>query len=300
MKVLAITAVCALGLVVPPAASAATVIGQAPPTAGTPGACEAGIHNSSVVQLSAGGNTYTVPAGGGVITEWSHLADATPGQVLRLRLFRHVAGATFTAVAESEDQTLTPSTVNTFQTRIPVSGGERVGIDNGPMGQSGTACIYHSTATAADDAYYSGNDVSPPLGSPAPYFALGQFRVNVAAVLEPDADGDGFGDETQDLCPSDATKQGDCAQPDTTITKAPPPKTKKKTATFEFTGTDARAVASFQCALDGGPFAACTSPHTVKVKKGKHVFSVRAIDANGNADPTPATQTWKVKKKKKR
>ncbi len=32
----------------------------------------------------------------------------------------------------------------------------------------------------------------------------------VAATIEPDADGDGFGDETQDQCPSQATTQGAC------------------------------------------------------------------------------------------
>ena len=33
--------------------------------------------------------------------------------------------------------------------------------------------------------------------------------------------------------------------------------------------------------------------------KGTHTFQVRATDAAGNVDPTPATQSWKVKKKKK-
>ena len=32
----------------------------------------------------------------------------------------------------------------------------------------------------------------------------------VAATIEPDADSDGFGDETQDQCPSQATTQGAC------------------------------------------------------------------------------------------
>src|SRR5690606_7431051 len=32
----------------------------------------------------------------------------------------------------------------------------------------------------------------------------------VTAVVEPDADGDGFGDETQDLCPAAAPLQGPC------------------------------------------------------------------------------------------
>jgi hypothetical protein len=90
------------------------------------------------------------------------------------------------------------------------------------------------------------------------------------------------------------------AQPDTTITKGPKAKTKKKLATFEFSGTDARAVAGFECSLDGGAFAACTSPYSVKVKKGRHTFSVRATDQAGNIDGTPAAFGWKVKKKRKK
>ena len=35
----------------------------------------------------------------------------------------------------------------------------------------------------------------------------------VAATIEPDADGDGFGDETQDKCPTQATTQGACDEP---------------------------------------------------------------------------------------
>jgi hypothetical protein len=91
----------------------------------------------------------------------------------------------------------------------------------------------------------------------------------------------------------------DSVAPTTTITRGPKDKTKKKTATFEFTGTDARAIASFQCKLDSAAFAPCTSPHAVKVKKGKHTFQVQAIDQAGNVG-TPATDTWKVKKKKKK
>jgi hypothetical protein len=44
------------------------------------------------------------------------------------------------------------------------------------------------------------------------------LRINMAAVVEPDVDGDGFGDETQDGCPTDASTQGPCPQP-----SAPPP-----------------------------------------------------------------------------
>jgi hypothetical protein len=94
--------------------------------------------------------------------------------------------------------------------------------------------------------------------------------------------------------------QGDTVAPDTQLTDGPKDKTKKKKATFEFGGTDARAVASFQCRVDDDSFAPCTSPYKVKVKKGKHTFEVRAVDAAGNVDPTPASDTWKRKKKKKK
>jgi hypothetical protein len=123
-------------------------------------------------------------------------------------------------------------------------------------------------------------------------------RLDISASLEPDADSDGFGDETQDCDPTDPARGEDCAAPNATITKRPKNKTKKKKATFEFTGTDTRAISGFQCKLDAGPFAPCTSPHTVKVKKGKHTFQVQAIDQAGDVG-SPATDTWKRKKKKK-
>ena len=90
----------------------------------------------------------------------------------------------------------------------------------------------------------------------------------------------------------------DLNAPSVTITKKPKDTTKKKAATFEFTGTDARAVGSFQCSLDGGPFSTCTSPHTVKVKKGKHTFEVRAVDQAGNVGAA-ASDSWKRKRKGK-
>jgi hypothetical protein len=60
-----------------------------------------------------------------------------------------------------------------------------------------------------------------------------------------------------------------------------------------------RQVSGFQCKLDAGAFVPCTSPYTVRVKKGKHTFQVQAIDQAGNVG-SPATDTWKRKKKRKR
>ncbi len=133
-------------------------------------------------------------------------------------------------------------------------------------------------------------------GPPAPA-THGQFlsqRVPVEAVLEADADKDGFGDETQDQCPSDATTQGPCPVPDTVITKHPKTKTTKKTVTFRFSSPTPGA--TFECQLDAGPFRACSSPYLLRAGKGRHTFAVRAT-AGGQTDASAASAGWRVKKK---
>jgi hypothetical protein len=73
-------------------------------------------------------------------------------------------------------------------------------------------------------------------------------------------------------------------------------KTTKKKVKVKFTFSSAIAGATFKCKLDKGSFAPCTSPKSYKVKLGKHTFSVEAVSAGGT-DPTPATFSFKVKKK---
>ncbi len=85
----------------------------------------------------------------------------------------------------------------------------------------------------------------------------------------------------------------DTAAPDTNIITGPPAITNAGTATFTFTGT--KVGSTFECRVDGGAFAACTSPFTTAMlMDGSHTFEVRAIDTAGNVDPTPAIQTWVI------
>ena len=79
--------------------------------------------------------------------------------------------------------------------------------------------------------------------------------------------------------------------PDTSITSGPPALTKSKTPQFVFTSNDSGA--TFQCALDAAVFAACSSPFTSSpVADGLHTLTVRAVDAAGYVDATPATRSW--------
>jgi hypothetical protein len=90
----------------------------------------------------------------------------------------------------------------------------------------------------------------------------------------------------------------DTIAPDTTIGSGPADSTATTTASFAFTGSDdTTAVGSltFECALDGAVFSSCTSPRSyTSLAVGDHTFSVRAKDAAGNVDASPATDTWTV------
>jgi hypothetical protein len=88
------------------------------------------------------------------------------------------------------------------------------------------------------------------------------------------------------------------AAPNTTLAKKPAKRTAAKVATFKFSSDQAGA--TFQCKVDKKAFKACTSPFKVKVKNGAHTFTVKAVNAQGVADPTPASYKWTVGPVKKR
>jgi hypothetical protein len=85
----------------------------------------------------------------------------------------------------------------------------------------------------------------------------------------------------------------DTTPPDTTIAAGPSGSTTTTDATFSFTSNESGS--TFQCSMDGAPFQLCTSPTTYQgLAVADHQFAVRAIDAAGNVDPTPATQAWTI------
>ena len=82
--------------------------------------------------------------------------------------------------------------------------------------------------------------------------------------------------------------------PTTVLTAAPTGTTTEQSATFGFTSPNDPA-ATFECSLDGAPFAFCATPTTLPgLSIGGHTFRVRALDAFGGVDPTPATHVWTV------
>jgi hypothetical protein len=96
-----------------------------------------------------------------------------------------------------------------------------------------------------------------------------------------------------DPTPASYTWTIDLTDPDTTITASPSDPDNDADPSFSFTSSEAGS--SFECKLDAGAFAACTSPKSYTgLAAGSHTFEVKAIDAAGNTDPTPAAYTWTI------
>ena len=92
---------------------------------------------------------------------------------------------------------------------------------------------------------------------------------------------------------SEKTIETDLLPPDTTITSGPSGTVASSKAAFEFTAT--KPGSHFACSLDGASFGGCTSPKAYEgLSKGTHTFRVRAIDAQGNEDPSPAERSFEV------
>ncbi|MGB7587800.1 MAG: hypothetical protein WBM00_03745, partial [Solirubrobacterales bacterium] len=89
------------------------------------------------------------------------------------------------------------------------------------------------------------------------------------------------------------TQTLDANAPDTTISSGPAGIIYASTASFSFTADEAGS--TFECLLDGAAYSACASPKTyASVPQGPHTFRVRAVDAAGNKDETPAERSFQV------
>lgn len=115
-------------------------------------------------------------------------------------------------------------------------------------------------------------------------------------------DGAGNRDET----PASRSFAIDTTPPNTSLVSGPGKRARKGVLKFSFRATEAGA--RFSCSLvrkgKRAVYSACKSPKTYRLKPRRkkviYVFRVRAADAHGNIDPTPAKIKATIPKKKKK
>ncbi len=186
--------------------AAAEPVAAAPPQflGEFPIATKGGCTLCSVFQLSdSGSNPYEAPADG-VLTKVSFyvgpLVEAS--DYVQARTFRRTGGSSATVISEGVKHPIfgLSEGVHTYFERIPIAAGDVLGgrFETSPN-INGTPHIFE-TASASDQAGESAFP-GPDLGGSFTATPISNRRVNMRATFEPDDDGDGYGDTSQDLCP---------------------------------------------------------------------------------------------------
>jgi hypothetical protein len=167
--------------------------------------------DSLYVQTALGGASTALPARG-VVVRWRVLGVPTAPSALSYQL-RVLApgGGGYIVTGSSAEETLPKNlsaeagAVGRFAARLPVPAGGYVGIATGPLfaipalASAAPGNTMSKLADGADGTSYS--------GLPTTATSI----VGYDADIEPDVDGDGYGDVTQDSCPSSASvHEGAC------------------------------------------------------------------------------------------
>jgi hypothetical protein len=157
-----------------------------------------------------------------IITGWETYQRAgSAGRTIRLKVL-HPAGAhTWNVVAESPELDVgTTDGIKSQDVSIPVAAGDFVALFS-----NGADCYYTDGSSNQVDGNSgpepavgasTGDNAGP---SPAGY------TVDAELTAEPDADGDGFGDETQDSCPNEPTIHSGSCSADASVSATVTPST---------------------------------------------------------------------------
>ena len=216
-------------------------------------------------------------------------ATGTYGTCTSPRILGSLADGTYTFLVRATDAAGNVDASPASRTFTVDATAPNTTIDSGPTGTIGvTTATFTFSSSEPGSTFECRLDTGTftACASPQTYtgLAAGEHTFAVRAI---DAAGN------VDASPATRTFTVDSTAPDTTITSGPTGPTNSTSASFAFTST--KAGSTFECRIDGGTFAACTSPQAyTSLAQGEHTFAVRAIDTAGNVDPSPATRTFTV------
>ncbi|MGE0726051.1 MAG: Ig-like domain-containing protein, partial [Alphaproteobacteria bacterium] len=160
-----------------------------------------------------------------------------------------------------------------------------LGAPSGLVASAAAAVTFTGEADATFEANLDGGGWSAA-ASPLALAGLGE-GAHTLLVRAVDAAGNA------DATPAAATWTVDTLPPGTTILQGPAAATNQTSAVFDFGSGDAGV--TYEASLDGGGYSAVPDPATFGgLAEGAHTLLVRAVDAAGNSDPTPASRIWTI------
>jgi hypothetical protein len=299
-------------------ASAATVFGSG---------CAANDSQEGAVWVSTGhaiGTPLPVTAPtSGVLTEWevnsnyeAKFEGLLAGEFSRIYQPRLVIlgaeGGAFKVVGEASGGSLNLKGSNTYLSRLPIQAGDYLGLAGNPYS------LFCKTGNA-EDTFVDTIGGTPVGSSFKPLESSAGLQVPVVARVEPDVDGDGYGDETQDQCPQSAAYQSAC--PVVTVSSLALPDA-KSVAVYVASSLSAPVAVSGTVKLGKGKTAALSAPattvapgtlgrfdlaltkpvlNTLKALSTKKALTltVAASATNVTGSPSTATSTVKLRGEKK-
>jgi hypothetical protein len=296
----AVLSVLACGMIVAAPVEAATVSGsnlEASPGGAIcaysePTSCTLMIFDLPVSSQAPGG---AHAGASGVIVGWKVRTAAGPSpSMARLRVVHGTKGGGAGPVET------VPAGAGTYaySARVGVQAGDLIGLD--VLDATISSSVRMLSLTPEASAVYWKPTLGEGEESPIDGEFAGEMLMN--ATIEPDADGDGFGDESQDGCPNFAgasippcvvPQPASETPPDTKIANGPKGKIESHRAKFKFSSEPPGA--RFECKLDRKSFTTCRSPKIYRgLVAGKHTFRVRAVSASGLSDTSPAKRLFRV------
>lgn len=158
----------------------------------------------SLFALTAAGDPLPLVApSSGVITQWKINQVVTPVPITQTLEVLRTAGPPIVQVIGESVQIVGPGS-NSFNTRIPVQAGDRLGLS-----APAESPLFFCEAPGSENLLGLFASVGP--GASTKFEPIeAEARVPASAVIEPDVDNDGYGDETQDKCPQSAAAQVAC------------------------------------------------------------------------------------------
>jgi len=213
----------------------------------------------------------TVPGPSGTTTQPAIVGQAEPGSSIKIYRSASCSGepvATGTAAALADPGIL-----------ATVTAGSSTGFWATAEAEGFTSLCSNSVS------YTHEKSVEPPPPPPSPPADPGP------------AGGAGTG-QAPGLAPAAPAKTRDgvaFVAPLTRITFGPAAKTRYPRPVFRFTDATGQPGTRFRCRLDRGGWRPCGSPTKVaRLKPGRHVFRVRAVNAVGTPEVRPASRSFKL------